>query len=147
MTTIENSKVAAKAPKRKQRDAHLVRSEFKKLTDMVSEAILQAGWFKPEEDKPKDLRAKYSGLYSFMKKHCEAIFEHEFDIFLMFGIKLHTIDLVNGTIEMSFDYESNQSVCQYKIKFYNHLAPYSEVWPNALAKQGLAGTEKEYKLV
>ncbi|MGL5405338.1 MAG: hypothetical protein ACRDCT_00095, partial [Shewanella sp.] len=87
MTTIENSKAAAKAPKRKQRDAHLVRSEFKKLASMTSEAILHVGGYKPEEDKPQDLRAKYSNLYSFMKKHCEAIFENEFDIFLMFGIK------------------------------------------------------------
>lgn len=147
MSETENKKGGAKAPKRKQREVHLIRSEFRKLAVLLSETILHCGDYKPDGDKPKQLRVKYNPLYAFMKKHCETIFEHEFDVCLMFGIKIHGVDLVNGVAEVSFEYESNQTLCQYKLKFHNHLSPYSEVWPQALAKQGLAGTEKEYKLV
>lgn len=125
----------------------LGRGDFQILARVVSDCLMYTASFRPEEMTAQVMRNTFEPLYTRLQRYAELAFQREFDTILMFGVKVEEIDLISGTIAISFVHNIARNNTRYKITFRNYMAPYATEWSNLLRKHGTAGVEDQYELV
>lgn len=124
--------------KKNSKRIDLDRKTYNGFVTALTTAIAAALSFKPEEQKaPDTLRKTYVPVYELLANWAAQAFDNpQFNAECMFNLSVDGMDLINGVVIVSFVYEEARVKTRYQLQIHNHLAPYTEVWPQYLRNAG-----------